>query len=419
MAEAPQGKGHRIVLSAPQAKIWSDPKRFKIACCGRRFGKSFLALAWITNKAQTVVGKHWYVGPSFQQTKDICWRPLKNLLRDHISVKNEAELTIELKNGSIIQLKSADNPDSLHGSSLSSVVMDECRFFKPDAWAEGISPATSDKLADVLFITTPPEENNWFTELIEAVQTDPDYERDWSFHQYTTLEGGNVPEEEVQRARAQLDMKTFRRMYEASIETMGNRVYREFDRKIHVRDDIEVNTSEIWVGMDFNVTPMTAVIGMKLGKEGMYIFDEVWIEDSEVYEVAEEILRRYPNASVQCRPDPAARWRNAATKGGKTSYSILEQYGFHLYAPQKHDGVIDRVNTVNAALRAANGGTKLYFHPRCKRIIDSLQKLPFKEGSSVPNDRTEWIHITDALGYLVSSEYPIVMKLPNINIKFG
>lgn len=57
-----------------------------------------------------------------------------------------------------------------------TVVIDECRVFKPDAWAECMPLTTPDKLAGVLFLSTPENENNnWMTERIEVVQTDSDY----------------------------------------------------------------------------------------------------------------------------------------------------------------------------------------------------------------------------------------------------
>jgi len=414
----------RIELTKPQSKVWNSKKRFKILLAGRRFGKSHLALAWVANNAQKRVGLHWYVAPSYQQAKDIAWRPIKNLLKGHVDKINESEFTIELKNGSIIQLKSADKPDSLHGVSLSSVVLDECRFFKEEVWEEGISPATSDKEADVLFISTPPEGFNWFTDMYENAKYKPAYEEDWATFQFTTAQGGNVSAKEIERARNQNDPKTFRRMYEATIENMGNRVYSEFDRDLHIREDIDpdmTNLPEIWVGMDFNRDPMTAVIGNKVGGE-LHIFDEFYIPDSDTYEMAEAILRKYPNRRVFCLPDPASRASSTATRGGVSNYFILEnEYHFNVYAPKKHDSILDRVASVNAMFRSASGNPRLFIHPRCEHLIRSLTKQGFKEGSNLP-DKSEtrgYDHMNDALGYLVSAEYPIVKKLPDLKIKFA
>ena len=118
-----------IKLSKPQTIIWRSQKRFKVVLAGRRFGKTLLALAWLLTMAS---GKKnatcWYVAPTYSMAKTIAWRQLKQLLDGHEFKSNEAELSIELANGSLLQLKSGENPDTLRGSSLSAVVMDESAF---------------------------------------------------------------------------------------------------------------------------------------------------------------------------------------------------------------------------------------------------------------------------------------------------
>lgn len=42
-------------------------------------------------------------------------------------------------------------------------------------------------------------------------------------------------------------------------------VYDNFDRKKHLRDDLKDTGGALMVGIDFNVTPMSAVVGVKAG----------------------------------------------------------------------------------------------------------------------------------------------------------
>ncbi|BCV05778.1 MAG: hypothetical protein CM15mV117_040 [Caudoviricetes sp.] len=49
----------------------------------------------------------------------------------------------------------------------------------------------------------------------------PEDERDdWKRWSFTTIEGGNVPPEEVEAARGQLDGRTFKQEFEASFENL-------------------------------------------------------------------------------------------------------------------------------------------------------------------------------------------------------
>ena len=67
-----------IDLHPAQLQIFNSEKRFKIVAAGRRFGKSYLS-AWLLliNAIQSESKDVFYVGPPFQQAKDIMWGMLK------------------------------------------------------------------------------------------------------------------------------------------------------------------------------------------------------------------------------------------------------------------------------------------------------------------------------------------------------
>ena len=169
--------------------------------------------------------------------------------------KNESELSVELTNGSVIALKGADNADSLRGVSLSSLIVDEAAYVKQDAWEMVLRPALSDQGGPAWFITTPAG-LNWFHDLWEQAQDQPD----WSTHSYTTIQGGNVPAEEIEAARRTLDERTFRQEYLASFETLTGRVYPDFDND-NIDDTIRDTGGEILLGCDFNVGVMDWGVG--------------------------------------------------------------------------------------------------------------------------------------------------------------
>ena len=97
-------------LTEPQAKVYGDPARFKMLCSGRRFGKTHLCLVqlivWAAAKAGSL---NWYVGPTYRASKSIAWRQLKQMVPPELfATKNEVDLSIELVNGSRIELKGGD-----------------------------------------------------------------------------------------------------------------------------------------------------------------------------------------------------------------------------------------------------------------------------------------------------------------------
>jgi predicted phage terminase large subunit-like protein len=114
--------------------------------------------------------KIWWIAPSYPMAREV-WRDLKRATRDAWVGKNEVELRIELPGGGSVTVKSADNPDSLRGSGLDGVVMDEAATMSREVWGEVIRPALADRLGWAMFIGTPAGDN-WFRELFDIAGGD-------------------------------------------------------------------------------------------------------------------------------------------------------------------------------------------------------------------------------------------------------
>ena len=90
-------------------------------------------------------------------------------------------------------------------------------------------------------------------------------DNDWKRWSYTTIQGGNVPKEEVEAARAQLDPRTFRQEFEASFENLSGLVAINFSEENISREAEDIKKLPLWIGLDFNVENMSAVCGVRLG----------------------------------------------------------------------------------------------------------------------------------------------------------
>jgi len=401
-----------MTLSVPQQTIIKAPQRFKVVVSGRRFGKTHLGirqLAWYAREPNRVC---WAVYPSYRQAKMVGWKKLKRILSDlrWVAKINETELTLELKNLSTISLKGADNYDSLRGVGLDFLVLDEFADIDPEAWYETLRPTLSDKGGHALFLGTP-KGLNWAHDLWNLGQQYPD---EWRSFQYTTIEGGRVPPEEIEAARRTLDTKTFRQEYEASFENFSGRVYYSFDRKDHIQPWEGAVPHELQIGLDFNVSPMCAVIAVKT-KTGLHIIDEIHIPSSNTDEMVEEIKTRYPQNRIVCYPDPAGAQRKTSA-GGRTDHTILRNAGFTVLSPRSHNSVRDGINAVNSLFRSNAGTIRCFIAPQCKYLITSLERHTYKEGTHIP-DKGEWDHITDALRYMTDYLFPIRQDIEPSDIR--
>jgi hypothetical protein len=336
----------------------------------------------------------------------IAWKKLRKKLIELRWAKkiNETELTVELKNGSTISLKGADNYDSLRGIGLDYLVIDEFADIDPAAWYETLRPTLADRQGGALFIGTPKGLGGLGHDLYSMSQAHPE---EWVSFQYTTIEGGNVKPEEIEAARKSLDERTFRQEFMASFETFSGRIFYAFDRKTHVKslpEDFKL-PYELHIGIDFNVDPMSAVVLVKSGNL-LWVIDELRVFGSNTDEIADEIKQRYPNHGIICYPDPAGAQRKTSA-GGRTDHVILRNAGFRVQAPRSHTPIRDGVNAVNAKLMSTAGITSLYVDPRCKYVIECLEKQTYKEGTSIPDKDSGFDHMNDALRYCVDYLFPV------------
>ncbi len=395
-------------LTLPQSEIFLNNARFRTVVAGRRFGKTYLAAAELLRAAISGTNKNcFYCSPTYGMSKEIQWQMLLDMIpEEYIAKTNETALTITLINGSIIYLKGAEKPNNLRGRALDFCVLDEFADMRPEAWFEVLRPSLSDRHSNesptrALFIGTPKGRNHFYDLWAKGV----DKQDEWASFQFTTIEGENVLPDEIDQAKSDLDERTFKQEYEAAFVTYSGLIYYNFSREETVIATANYQHEILLIGMDFNTDPMSAVVAIRKGNT-LTCVDEIVIYGSNTDEMVKEINHRYPHRQIVIFPDPAARQRKTSA-GGRTDLSILQNAGFHVKAKSKHDIVRDRINSVNARLKAADGERHLFITANCKQVIKSLERQTYKEGTSIPNKDDGYDHMNDALGYLVSYIFPV------------
>lgn len=388
-------------LTKPQQQIANDTNRWRIVAAGRRFGKTFLAIREMCYFARNPKKTIYACFPTYRMAKTVVWEELKERLSALRWVKriNETELTVYLVNGSKIVLAGADNPDRLRGISCDFVVFDEFADIDPDVWTV-MRPTLADRGGHALWISSPKGKNHFY-ELYQWAQA----EEGWSTYKFTTLEGGNVPEYEVEAAKREMDERSWKQEFMADWVDYVGLVYYAFNEthiKQHtqVADNTDPTPNTIHVGLDFNIFPMSAVIS-KQYRWGMHIIDEIELHNSNTFEIAEEIKRRYPNHNIKVYPDPAGSARK--TSSNTTDHKILYNNGFEVLTRRAHPPVKDRINSVNSAF--ASG--KILVDPKCKSLRNCLNKLSYREGTNEQDKTSGYDHLLDALGYMIEFCYPI------------
>ncbi len=418
-------------LHKHQWEVFSSPARFRVLVAGRRFGKTELALVEMVNAALQGPGRVvWYLAPNSQQARTIAWDRLKRMTQRFWAKRpSETKMRIELQSGSVLVVNGAYYPDSLRGVGVDFLVVDESALLDPRAWAEVLRPALADRKGRVLFISTPKGQDHFYELYEQATSGIPD----WAGFQFSTAQGGVVDQTELESAARDLDADTFEQEFGGKfVNTVHHRVYKNFDRAIHVTPlSFEPSLPVVW-SLDFNVDYMSMLIMQRVG-EIVHVLSEIVIkQDANTESACETFLTfidgYYNQLPRWCRPLTINVYGDASgsqrsTAGKQTDWAIVKQ------AFTKHVGTLipkyflaaanppvrDRVNCVKGRLLNQADEVRLLIDPKCKELIRDLEEVSWAVNAAGKNELNKSdkarTHSSDALGYYIHREFPMRPKI--------
>jgi hypothetical protein len=218
-----------------QAPILNSTARFRVAYCGRRFGKTDLGLTAILvgteqnpGALRSPGGLFWWVGLSWKAASlKRAWRELKKAVRPlaelGLAEIRENDKELRLWNGAEIWLRTSENPDALSGEGLRGVVLDEFTFFQARVWQEHIRPCLADFCGWALF-TGVPKGKNWGFQLW-AHGSDPEFPT-WESWQRPTADNPFIAADEIAEAKRELPSRFFEQEFMAAVLDDAGGVFR-------------------------------------------------------------------------------------------------------------------------------------------------------------------------------------------------
>lgn len=193
-----------------QQAVRDSEARFKIVSAGRRWGKTKLAATAIIERATAAPETLcWWVAPSYR-VAETGWNEVTDALPDEFidEKKRSKPRHVDLMNGSRIEFRSTDKPESLVGEGLEFIVIDEGADVADPAWTESLRPTLADTLGSLLAIGTP-QPGGWFEEWWRRGDRDDAHPAVESWRK-TTYENPHVPNSEADAMREQMPERKFR-----------------------------------------------------------------------------------------------------------------------------------------------------------------------------------------------------------------
>jgi len=368
--------------------------------CGRRFGKTTLAVLEIVAKA--VYGKDrkiCYIAPTYQQARDIAWQELKKLCDPIKQDINESRLEIIVKTvdggTSQIILRGWESIETLRGQNFHFIVIDEIAMMRNFwlNWQEVIRPTLTDVKGEVLFISTPKGFNHFY-DLFNLENEDEDYK---SFH-FSSYDNPYLHKEEIDKARKELTEDRFAQEYLADFRKTEGLVYKEFSRDRHLfeeagfegEDFVPVKTI---AGVDFGFHNPCGVVVVKKDKDGVYWVTEEWYEREKTdAQIADYVAGLRLN---EVYPDPESA----------SGIEELRRRGVNVRDVIKNkDSVRNGINAVRELFKS----NRLFIHQSCRNLIWELETYSYPDKKPDRNEEENPIkendHLVDGLRYCLTME---------------
>jgi phage FluMu gp28-like protein len=207
-----------------QYRVLMESRRFNALCCGRRWGKTTIAIDRLIRPALKGKPVAWFA-PTYKLLSEV-WRAVHTQLAPITIRRNESERWIELIGGGKVDCWSLDDPDAGRGRAYARVVVDEAALV-PDleqAWQRSVRPMLTDFQGGAWLISTPRGTANYFHTLYQLGQ-DPTRE-DWASWQMPSALNPYLPPAEIEAAQQDLTDLAFAQEYLAQFVSWAGSVFR-------------------------------------------------------------------------------------------------------------------------------------------------------------------------------------------------
>lgn len=392
--------------TVPQDKFIFSTSKYPALVAGFGAGKTeALIVRSIVGKISSPTTDRAFYEPTYDLIRMIAWPRYEEMLS---SLKIPYKLTksphnvLDIEGCGRIIFRSMDTPSRIIGYEVGDSDVDELDTLKRDdaaeVWRRVLSRNRQKK---------PKGENT------AAVATTPEGFR----FVYETWEEKDLPGYEIIRAPTYSNphlpdgyIDSLRDIYpghllDAYLEgkfvnlTSGT-VYIGFNRNKQNTEEVEQKGEPLFIGMDFNVGNMSAVVHVK--RNGKPIAVAEITKGYDTPDMVRILKERFAGHGMYIYPDASGDSRKSQD-ASKTDLSIIKSAGLSVIAPKKNPPVRDRINAMNAAF---GDGYRVNVD-RCPMYTRCLEQQSYNNQGE-PDKSQGLDHLPDAAGYFIHKDFPLI-----------
>ena len=307
-----------------QEKVLALPGRFKIAICGRRFGKTVAAAIAAIRTCEALPNQRvWWISP-IQEQSDRVEREVTFWLKERTvtprskrktAAKNAdddlpaplcewtyraSDHALDCSTGSRIEFHSAHTPDRLRGAGLDLVVIDEAADVTEYTWNVVIKPMLLERRGEAFVVGTPRGKNHWLHRLYQLGQN-TESASPYASIQLPTTANPLIPAQDLNEYRLDMTPERYRQEFEAEFVDGVDTVFAGVDACVsgdmikQGRPGVKYITG-IDLGQSVDFTVLCSLNCQSKTVEGFARFNQMnW---SEQEQLILEHLKQFPGPAI-------------------------------------------------------------------------------------------------------------------------
>ena len=419
----------QVNLNVPQSQFIQMPHKYKAFVAGFGAGKTTIGcISQITHYLKHPRVPQGYFAPTFSLIRDIFYPTIEETAsmfgmttKTRVGDK-EVDLYLGRKYYGTTICRTMDNPDNIIGFQIGRALVDELDVLKTEkartAWNKIIARLRykDENVQNGIDVATTPEGFKFtYDRFKKSVEDNPGISNTYGFIKASTYQNEkNLPDDYIQSLLDSYPEQLIQAYLNGEfVNLLSGQVY-YFDSTKHACNTTHEQYEPIYIGMDFNVRNMSAVINVKRNNELHAVGEFTNVLDTPT--MIDYIKDRYRGCTIIIYPDSSGG--NTSSKSASESdISLLEAAGLMVDAPARNPFIKDRVNAVNGGFE--HGKLKVNI-TKCPRLAETLvQQVYDTNGKPEKSAGNNIDDLNDAYGYAVNMIHPVTRPAVDLQVRFN
>lgn len=403
-----------------QRALLEKMTRFTVINCGRRWGKTLIAL-WHILCALHAGQKVAYFVPTSARFENV-WKKLVKALQPVEMIGkckinlSRHEINFETT-GAHCKFWSLEDLNAGRGEDYDLIIIDEAAFCAhlQDSWDKAIRATLLDRRGKCIILSTPDAPEGFFYEMAEFAQKPKN--KNWTYFHAPSWTNSLLDQDEIEEIEDTLPEHVFLNEYGAEFMLNVDQAFFYSQKSIIWHETEVVRTEPLYFSFDFNVNPCSLVVGQQVNKYrgrggGLYIHDEIQIQGT-TRELCQALID-HPNNYIN---NPAGFFITGDNSGNNldTAVDVLHNnFDVIQYMLNVSDAIFINTRSRNPLHNVSRNTCNTVMHnqlltinPAAKVLKKEIETAKVDKWGKLKKDREKnKMDLVDATRYLMNAWFP-------------